>query len=148
YRVGLKEGKHAYRTQYTVITIGQTFIESGVYYNMDLDKYYIKQMYVNRRFYTPMTRLVGDFTVSYSTTRDSVPNLEGVRKLHNFKSTDLDVWLGHSKPLYYRYNNLHKVQTNFITSLRYYSRKYSERPSGAYDPYNYYTNQRMYLGTI
>lgn len=148
YRVRFKEGRHAYRTQYQVNNIGQTFIDAGVYYNIDLDKNYIKQLYANRRFYTPMTRLAGGFTISQSSVRDSVPNLEGVRKLHNFKSTDLDVWLGHSKPLYYRYNNLHKVQTNFITSLRYYSRKYSERPSGEYDPYNYYTNQRMYLGTI
>lgn len=148
YRVRFKEGKHAYRAQYQINNIAQTFIDAGVFYNIDLAENYIKQVYANRRFYTPMTRLAGGFTIYQSSIRDSVPNLEGIRKLQGFKSTDLDVWLGHSTPLYYRYNNLHKIQTNLITSLRYYSKKYSEHPTGEYDPYNYYTDQKMYLGTI
>lgn len=148
YRTRFKEGRHAYRTQYQVNNIGQTFIDAGVFYNLDLAENYTKQIYANRRFFTPMTRLAGGFTLLQNSYRDSVPNLEGLRRLQSFKSNDLDLWLGHSMPLYYRYNNLHKVQTNLVTSLRYFSRNYTEHPIGEYDPYNYYTNQKLYLATV
>ncbi len=147
YRTRFKEGRHAYRTQYQINNIGQSFIDAGVYYNLDLAENYTKQIYANRRFYTPMTRWAGGITMYQTLARDSVPNLAGIRKLESFKSNDFDVWLGHSKPLYYRYNNLHKVQTNLVTSLRYYSKNYLERPLGKYDPHNYFTNQKMYLAT-
>ncbi len=147
YRTRFKEGRHAYRTQYQINNIGQSFIDAGVYYNLDLAENYTKQIYANRRFYTPMTRWAGGITMYQTLARDSVPNLAGIRKLESFKSNDFDVWLGHSKPLYYRYNNLHKVQTNLVTSLRYYSKNYLERPMGEYDPHNYFTNQKMYLAT-
>ncbi len=147
YRTRFKEGRHAYRTQYQINNIGQSFIDAGVYYNLDLAENYTKQIYANRRFYTPMTRWAGGITMYQTLARDSVPNLAGIRKLESFKSNDFDVWLGHSKPLYYRYNNLHKVQTNLVTSLRYYSKNYLERPLGEYDPHNYFTNQKMYLAT-
>ena len=148
YRTRFKEGRHAYRAQYQVNNIAQTYIDAGVYYNIDLAENYIKQIYANRRFYSPLTRWAGGATLYQSSTRDSVPNLEGIRKLQSFKSNDFDVWLGHSEPLYYRYNNLHKVQTNLITSLRYFSKNYTEHPVGEYDPHNYFTNQKLYLGTI
>lgn len=147
YRTRFKEGRHAYRTQYQINNIGQSFIDAGVYYNLDLAENYTKQIYANRRFYTPMTRWAGGITMYQTLARDSVPNLAGIRKLESFKSNDFDVWLGHSKPLYYRYNNLHKVQTNLVTSLRYYSKNYLERPLGEYDPHNYFTNQKTYLAT-
>lgn len=148
YRTRFKEGRHAYRTQYQINNIAQTFIDAGVFYNLDLAENYIKQVYANRRFLTPMTRWAGGFTLLQNSYRDSVPNLEGIRKLQSFKSNDLDLWLGHSTPLYYRYNNLHKVQTNLVTSLRYFSRNYTENPTGEYDPYNYYTNQKLYMATV
>lgn len=148
YRVRFKEGRHAYRGQYQINNIGQTFIDAGVFYQIDLAENYMKQVYVNRRFFTPMTRWAGGFTMYQNFYRDSVPNLTGIRKLHNFKSNDVDGWLGHSVPLYYRYNNLHKVQTNFISSVRYFSRNYTENPVGDYDPHNYFTNQKLYLASI
>lgn len=148
YRTRFREGQHAYRAQYQVNNIAQTFIDAGVYYNIDLAENYIKQLYINRRFYTPMTRWAGGFTMYQTSVRDSVPDFEGIRKLESFKSNDFDMWIGHSKPLYYRYNNLHKVQTNLITSLRYYSKNYLEHPVGEYDPYNYYTDQKTYLATV
>lgn len=148
YRTRFKEGRHAYRAQYQINNIAQTFIDAGVYYNLDLAENYTKQIYANRRFYTPMTRWAGGITMYQNLARDSVPNLEGKRKLTSFKSNDFDTWIGHSTPLYYRYNNLHKIQTNLITSARYYSKNYLERPQGEYDPHNYFTNQKMYLATV
>ncbi|UUV20716.1 BamA/TamA family outer membrane protein [Paenimyroides aestuarii] len=148
YRTRFKEGRHAYRTQYQLNNIGQTYIDAGVFYNLDLLGNYTKQIYANRRFFTPMTRLAGGFTLLQNASKDSVPNLEGKRLLQSFKSNDLDVWLGHSKPLYYRYNNLHKVQTNLVTSLRFFNRNYTEQPIGEYDPYNFYTDQKLYLATV
>lgn len=148
YRTRFTEGRHAYRSQYQINNIGQTFIDAGVFYNLDLFENTTKQVYASRRFFTPMTRFAGGFTLLQNVFRDSVPNLEGVNKLQNFKWNDLDLWLGHSKPLYYRFNNLHKVQTNLVTSVRYFSRNYTENPSVAYDPMNYYSNQKLYLASI
>lgn len=148
YRTRFKEGKHAYRAQYQINNIAQTFIDAGVYYNIDLAENYIKQVYVNRTFYSPLTRWAGGFTVFQSASRDSVPNLNNQRRLHSFKANDVDTWFGYSTPVYYKFNNLHKVQTNLITSARYYSKNYLEHPEGEYDPYLYFTNHRMYLATI
>src|SRR5690606_37780415 len=81
YRTRFKEGRHAYRTQYQINNIGQSFIDAGIYYNLDLAENYTKQIYANRRFYTPMTRWAGGITMYQTLARDSVPNLAGIRKL-------------------------------------------------------------------
>ena len=148
YRTRFKEGRHAYRAQYQINNIAQTFIDAGIYYNIDLAENYVKQVYINRKFYSPMTRWAGGFTVFQSASRDSVPNLNNQRRLHSFKSNDVDTWFGYSTPVYSKSNNLHNVQTNLITSARYYSKNYLEQPVGEYDPYSYYTNQQLYLATI
>lgn len=148
YRTRFKEGRHAYRSQYQVNNISRSYINAGVLYDIGLYDNYTKQIYANRSFYSPLTRWAGGATVYQSFVKDSVPNLEGVRKLSNFKHNNVDVWGGHSIPLYYRYNNLHRVQTNLITSLRYLSRTYKEAPSDEYDPYNFYSNQQLYFATI
>lgn len=148
YRTRFKEGRHAYRAQYQINNIAQTFIDAGIYYNIDLAENYVKQVYINRKFYSPLTRWAGGFTVFQSASRDSVPNLNNQRRLHSFKSNDVDTWFGYSTPVYSKSNNLHNVQTNLITSARYYSKNYLEQPVGEYDPYSYYTNQQLYLATI
>lgn len=148
YRTRFKEGRHAYRAQYQINNIAQTFIDAGIYYNIDLAENYVKQVYINRKFYSPLTRWAGGFTVFQSASRDSVPNLNNQRRLHSFKSNDVDTWFGYSTPVYHKSNNLHNVQTNLITSARYYSKNYLEQPVGEYDPYSYYTNQQLYLATI
>lgn len=148
YRTRFKEGRHAYRTQYQVNNIAQSYTNAGIYYNLDLGGNYTKQIYANRSFYSPLTRWAGGISAYQSFAQDSVPNLENIRKLSTFKSYNLDVWGGHSVPLYSSYNNLHKVQTNFVSSIRFFSRNYTEHPQGVYDPYNFYTDQKLYLATI
>ena len=148
YRTRFKEGKHAFRTQYQVNNIAQSYINAGIYYNLDLLENYTKQFYVNRSFYSPLARWAGGFTMYQSFVRDSVPNLENIRRNSNFKSNNFDTWIGHSTPLYYRYNNVHKVQTNLITSIRYFSRNYTEHPTAEYDPYNFFSDQQLYLATV
>lgn len=148
YRTRFKEGRHAYRGQYQINNIAQSYVNAGMLYNIDLAENYIKQIYANRRFYSPLTRWAGGATVYQSSYRDSVPNLEGARRLSSFKHIDVDLWGGHSIPLYYRYNNMHKVQTNLITSARFFSRNYTERPVDEYDPYNFFSDQQLYLATV
>lgn len=148
YRTRFKEGRHAYRAQYQINNIAQSYIDAGIYYNIDLAENYSKQIYANRRFFTPMTRWAGGASFYQNFHRDSVPNLAGVRKIQGFKSNNLDLWLGHSNPLYYNYNNLHKVQTNLVSSLRYNSKNYLENPVREYDPHNYFTNEKLYLATV
>lgn len=148
YRTRFKEGRHAFRSQYQVNNISRSYINAGILYDIGLYENYTKQIYVNRSFYSPLTRWAGGATVYQSFVKDSVPNLDGVRRISNFKHNNIDVWGGHSIPLYYRYNNLHKVQTNFITSLRYISRSYSEAPTDEYDPHNFFSDQQLYLATV
>lgn len=148
YRTRFKEGRHAYRTQYQINNIAQSYTNAGVLYNIDLDGNYTKQVYANRRFYSPLTRWAGGVSGYQSFVQDSVPNLQGIRKFSAFKSNNLDVWAGHSVPLYYSYNNLHKVQTNLVTAVRFFSRNYKEHPVGEYDPYNFFTDQHLYLASI
>ncbi|HLW63134.1 MAG TPA: hypothetical protein VKY33_07000 [Flavobacterium sp.] len=148
YRTRFKQGKHAYRGQYQINNIAQSYINAGMLYNIDLEENYVKQIYANRSFYSPLTRWAGGATVYQSFSRDSVPNLEGIRKLSSFKFIDVDLWGGHSIPLYYRFNNMHRVQTNLITSARFFSRNYTESPVNEYDPFNFYSDQQLYLGTI
>src|SRR5690606_17630652 len=48
YRVRFKEGRHAYRGQYQINNIAQTFIDAGILYNIDLAENFVKQIYANR----------------------------------------------------------------------------------------------------
>lgn len=147
YRTRFKEGQHAYASQYQINNIANTFINAGILYDIDLAENYVKTVYAERPFYSPLARWAGGITFNQTFYKDSIPNLDNVYKLEHFKSNYFDVWAGHSFPLFERVKNV-RVITNLVTSFRYFSRDYTESPPGEFDPYNYFSDSKLYLATV
>lgn len=147
YRTRFAENKHGYQGQYQINNIANTFISTGVLYDLDLDQNYQKSFYIDRPFYSPLTKFAGGVNITKRFYRDSIPDLNNKNQITNFKYNFYDFWLGNSIRLFERENE-DKVITNFITSARYYVTDYKEGPLPINDPNGLYTNQKTILASF
>lgn len=145
YKTNFIDNKHAFRAQYQINNIKNTFINVGGLYDIDFAKNHQKSVYVERPFYSPLTKYAGGITLSKIFFKDSIPDLNNNYEFTNIKYNVYDVWFGRafriSKPE-------EKNITNFITSLRYNVINYKENPIPSNDPQGLYTDQRFLLGSL
>lgn len=145
YRTRFADNRHAFRSQYQINNVANTFINVGGLYDIDLEKNHQKSVYIERPFYSPLTKYAGGVTLSKIFFKDSIPDLLSQNVNTNIKYNVYDAWLGRafriSKPE-------EKNITNFITSLRYNVINYKESPLQIYDPERLYTDQRLLLGSL
>lgn len=147
YKTRFGEGHNAIASQYQVNNIANTFTNAGVLYDYDLAKNYIKTVYAERPFYSPLTKWAGGITYNETFYRDSLPNSDHVYQLKDFKSSYLDTWAGYSFHITER-NKEYRVITNLVTSIRYFSRDYRASPSADFDPYNYFSDSNLLLVSV
>lgn len=145
YKTNFIQNKHAFRAQYQVNNIKNTFINVGGLYDIDFAKNHQKSVYVERPFYSPLAKYAGGITLSKIFYKDSIPDVNNNYEFTNIKYNVYDVWVGRafriSKPE-------EKNITNFITSLRYNVINYIENPIPSNDPEGLYTDQRFLLGSL
>ena len=147
YRTRFGEGNHAYASQYQINNISNTFINAGVLYDYDLAQNYVKTIYAERPFYSPLTKWAGGITYNQTFYRDSIPNLDNVFMLKDFKSNYFDSWAGYSFHLLERNKN-YRVITNLVASVRFFSRDYTDSPPAEFDPYNYFSDSQLLLFSL
>jgi len=145
YKTRFQDNSHAFRSQYQINNIANTFINVGGLYDIDLEKNHQKSVYIDRQFYSPLTKYAGGINLTKVFYKDSIPNLTNENLITNIKYNFYDAWFGRafriSKPE-------EKKITNLITSLRYNITNYIETPLPIYDPEQIYTDQKMFLGSI
>lgn len=151
YKTNFKENKHAFRAQYQINNIKNTFINVGGLYDIDFSKNHQKSVYLDRPFYSPLAKYAGGVTMSKIFYKDSIPDLLNKNQIGNqnqftnIKYNIYDLWFGRafriSKPE-------EKNITNLITALRYNVTNYIENPLPSNDPEGLYTDQRFLLGSI
>ncbi len=147
YTTRFKEGRHGYNSQYQINNISNTFINTGLYYNRDLDKNVSKGIYAERNFYSPLAKWAGGISINDTYYKDSIPNLIIEKDKQDIKYTYYDIWAGRSFHLFDKYKDV-KIRTNLITSIRYYNQNYKQTPQIEFDPEQFYSDQQMVLATI
>jgi len=146
YQHDLDDKRRAFSSRYIIPNIKNTYIQTTLNYQMDLNKDYIKYIQIERNFFSPFTRWAGGLLLENRFLKDSLADLNGIYEQQSFNYGTIDAWGGHSFPLFKGIEN--ERTTNLITTLRYYKRNYERTLSEAFDPLDFYTNETFWLTGI
>ncbi|RAR46963.1 hypothetical protein [Flavobacterium lacus] len=147
YQHELDEKRRAFSTRYVIPNIKNTYIQTDLIYQIDLESNYSKSMRVERSFFSPFTRWAGGFFMENRLRRDSLPNIASNYSLQTFKYNTFDLWVGHSFRIRSDEFNDRK-NTNLVTTLRYYKVNYLEDISPEFDAIDFFTNESFWLTGI
>lgn len=147
YQHELDDKRRAFSTRYVIPNIRNSYVQTDLNYQIDLESNYSKSIRMERRFFSPLTRWAGGVFLENRLRRDSLPNLELDYSLQTFKNNTIDLWVGHSFILK---NDELKIQrnTSLVTTLRYLKVNYLEDISSDFDPINFYSNESFWLAGI
>ena len=138
------DGKSAYTVAYTIPNIKNTFINTKVTYQIDLDGYYGKSIAVDRPFYSPLTKWAGGVYVDQQFRKDTLPDTNLVFAYQNFKFNTHDFWLGRAFRIF-KGNTESERTTNLVVTGRFLHIKYQESPVFEYDRDDFYSNEKLAL---
>lgn len=138
------DGKSAYSVAYSIPNIKNTFINTRVSYQIDLDEYYGKSIAIDRPFYSPLTKWAGGIYVDQQFRKDTVPDSNLVFAYQNFKYNTHDFWVGRAFRIF-KGNTESERTTNLVTTGRFLHLKYQESPVFEYDPDDFYSNEKLAL---
>lgn len=141
------DGRKAYNLRYTVPTIKNTFIKSTLAYRTDLDGYYGKSLNIERTFFSPFTEWAGGVYVDQQFRQDSLTDASGAYALQNLKYTSQDLWGGKAFRLFEGTSESDRT-TRLVAAGRLLFTQYSESPGVEYDPIDYFSGERFFLGGL
>ncbi|WP_394758723.1 hypothetical protein [Flavobacterium sp.] len=144
YSKSLKTSQNGYRTSYTIPNIYNTFISTNLSYSIDFDNNYSKSINIERPFYSPYARWGAGIYLGQNLNRSSSLNENQVIEIQNIKYNFQDYWAGHSFQIFKGNTEYHRA-TNFITSARYFNKKYIEKPFLNKDSLAIYDSEKLYL---
>ncbi len=147
YKNRFSDGKKAYNLGYTIPNIRNTFIQTTLNYQIDLDNYYTKSINIDRPFYSPFAKWAGGIYLDQKFRTDTLQDANKVYAKQNFKYNSHDFWLGHSFSVF-KGRTENERTTNLILSGRFLNLKYLESPTIAYDPNAFYSSENLFLTGI
>ena len=147
YQSRFSDGKNAYNLGYTIPNIRNTFIQTTLFYQIDLDNYYSKGININRPFYSPFAKWAGGITMYQKFRIDSLTDANLTYAKQNFKYNSQDYWLGHAFRIL-KGSTEYDRTTNLILSGRFLNIKYLESPTTTYDPIAFYSSEQFFLSGI
>ena len=142
-----QDGKNAYKARYTINNIKNTFINTTIIYDNDLNNNITRSVRIERPFFSAFTRLAGGAYFENRFYTDSLPNNTGIFQKQNFKLETQEYWFGHSFKLF-EGKSVDSRTTNLVTTIGYKNIAYKERPSLQYDPSQFFAAEKIYLATI
>lgn len=141
------DSRSAYGGRYIIPNIRNTYINSTVVYDIDVDENYIKSVEIGRTFFSPLTKWAGGIYFDERFLRDSLPDNSGEFAMQNFKTRNQEYWIGRAFNL--SNSNTEADRTlNLVTTLGYYNTAFSERPGIEYDPTAFFSSNQTYLISV
>ncbi len=138
------DGKNAYRFEYTVPNIKNTFLKTTLKYQIDLDNYYSKSINVERPFYSAFTKWAGGIYLDQQFRKDSLADANLNYAFQNFKYNSQDFWIGHAFSIF-KGNTENNKTTNLVWTGRFLNIKFIESPTPEYDPIQFYSGEKFLL---
>ncbi|MES2747799.1 MAG: hypothetical protein V4648_05440 [Bacteroidota bacterium] len=139
--------KNGYTFRYIIPNFKNTFIRTGVHYTNDLDESYTKEVFSERAFFSPLTRYAGGVSFQERFYRDSIPDINQVNFLQDFKFENQNYWAGYSFPLFRGKKEEDRI-TNLVTTVRHSSTTFTFKPEDALDTFGYFSTAKLYLASI
>lgn len=141
------DGKTANNLAYTIPNIRNTFIKTKLKYQIDLDNYYEKSISFERPFYSPLTKWAGGISLAQQFRKDTLQGIDLKYENQNFKYSSHDFWVGKAVPIF-KASAKNSKTTNLIVSGRFLNINYVESPTTAYDPIDFFSNEKLILSGI
>lgn len=138
---------NSFQTSYIVPTISNTFINGIVNFQMEGNHYANRGISFNRPFFSPLTKWAAGASLMQQFHNDSILHNDSRLVSLSFKKKTQDYWAGYALKLS-KGNSEYKRATNFVTSVRFLTIGYSERPTEEADPLHFYSNENFYLASI
>jgi hypothetical protein len=132
---------------YIIPNYKSTFVKTTFLYRNDVLNNYVTNLSFDRPFYSPLTKWAGGYSIGREFRRDSLENLQFLKKQQAIDFMAQDAWIGRSfrvmddgKP--------NTIATNIIVSGRIFHQKFLEKPELAFDPVNFYNDEVLLLNGI
>jgi hypothetical protein len=146
FRWDRNNNNYAYKVNYLIPNIRNTYINSTILLSRDLLNMSVKRFAVDRPFFSPFARWAAGARFS-QILNDSVYFGDTFLLKHRYKYNVQDYWVGYATPIF-KGNTEDKRTTNFISSLRYLRIRYLEKPIEVFDSYQKISNEDFYLASI
>jgi hypothetical protein len=147
YQKRYEDGKGAYKLEYIVPNINNTFIQSKLNYFKDLDGNYGKMVSIDRPFYSPFAKWAGGIDINQQYKTDTLSDANLVYAKQSFKFNSQDFWGGYALRISKDSTENSRV-TNLIVSGRFLNVNYLTSPTIEYDPTNFYASEHFLLSGI
>lgn len=144
YQREFATGHDAYSTRYIIPNIMNTYINTALSYQINLDNEYTKSISIDRPFFSPFAKWAAGAYIDQQFHWDTLPNANMEYSRQNFKSNTVDLWAGYAYQLLHG-NTESERTTNVILTARYLNLNYLEAPEPAYDTVKFYADERFYL---
>ncbi|MGC4041568.1 MAG: hypothetical protein QM710_12500 [Flavobacterium sp.] len=141
------DGKRAYTGSYTINNIKNTYIKATFMYKNDLNDNVTRSAKLERQFFSPLTRLAYGAYFENKFEVDSLPDSAGIFANQDFKLQTQQYWIGHSFKIFKGRTEDFR-STNLVTTLGYKQVSYKSTPPLAYDPDQFFSDEKLYLTTI
>lgn len=144
YRYLYNVGKSAYKGDYFIPNISNTYINSDLHYAYDENKNYSERIALNRPFYSIYTSWAGGVSFQQNLNRQILYNADSTQFLQTYKSNSQNYWIGRSWQLF-KGKTEEKRATNLISSFRFYRTHYVDRAPEKFDSLHLYANENFFL---
>ncbi len=144
YSKSLSTSTDGFSTRYTIPNIRNTFISMQVSYDEDLDNAFSKAIIIERPFFSPYARWGAGINIGQNLTKSLLLNQNQLREIQDIKYNFQDYWVGHSNQIF-KGNSEYNRTTNLITSARYFTKKFTEKPFLNADSLTIYEPEKLYL---
>jgi hypothetical protein len=143
----LSDGKNANSLIYTVPNIRNSFINTVLKYQINLDNYYEKSIIFSRPFYSPLAKWAAGISLDQQFRKDTLQGTDLKYVSQNFKYSTHDFWIGKAVQIL-KGRTINAKTTNLILSGRFLNIDYHESPTLLYDPINFYSDEQFILSGI
>jgi hypothetical protein len=147
YTESLTNSQNGFSTSYTIPSIRNTFISTRLAYDIDIDGNYGKFIDIERPFYSVYARWGAGVTIGQNLNKIVALNVNQIEDIQNAKYNFQDYWAGHSFQIF-KGNSEYNRGTNFITSARYFNKKYSASPYVNSDSLSIYSAEKLFLISV
>jgi hypothetical protein len=147
YKKRYGDGQSAYKLEYIIPNIKNTFVVTKLNYFKDLDGNYGKTIAMERPFFSPFAKWAGGIDVNQQFRTDTLSNANLDYARQRFKYNSQDFWGGYAFRISKDSTESHRV-TNLIFSGRFLNVDYLESPTVDYDPIDFYSSEQFFLSGI
>lgn len=145
YKKELSTSRQGYSTLYSIPNILNTYIQSAVGYQVDLDDNYTKFVNIERPFFSPYARWAAGVYFDQQFKRVPIIDSAGTEIFDRYKYNTQDYWAGHAYQIFKGSSEKSRT-TNLITSIRYLHTDYLEAPPT--DTVGFFSDEKFYMASV